>query len=295
MKVNVKKCLIIILASSILGLIYNFVNPSGISLISKRKQVKWASDSIILSSLKPVDTFHSNLETKTLEEAKSPINKKSDNLISKLKSDSTRQKLPKPIIKSNIDEDQGFSEPIGINLEQAYKLYTRGIIFIDARDEYEYKMGHIKNSINLPMYYFDKYKNVWMFGINPSDIAIDAVKTKIINSYNNMYAQTRKVASYGFLQLLYTTAYKMGYNKGVSVSSALPPENLNDDATFIPFYQSFTISKLSKVLQINVGSIPDHDWAKGWEGTWKLMLPYYNQMTTYPDQVMTEILFFEPQ
>jgi hypothetical protein len=142
---------------------------------------------------------------------------------------------------------------------------------------------------------FDKYKNVWMFGINPSDIAIDAVKTKIINSYNNMYAQTRKVASYGFLQLLYTTAYQMGYNNGVSVSSALPPENLNDDATFIPFYQSFTISKLSKVLQINVGSIPDHDWAKGWEGTWKLMLPYYNQMTTYPDQVMTEILFFEPQ
>jgi rhodanese-related sulfurtransferase len=171
MKVNVKKCLIIILASSILGLIYNFVNPSGISLISKRKQVKWASDSIILSSLKPVDTFQSNLETKTLEEAKSPINKKSDNLISKLKSDSTRQKLPKPIIKSNIDEDQGFSEPIGINLEQAYKLYTRGIIFIDARDESEYKTGHIKNSINLSIYDFDKHKNV-LSGISKSQTIV---------------------------------------------------------------------------------------------------------------------------
>jgi rhodanese-related sulfurtransferase len=166
MKVNVKKCLIIILASSILGLIYNFVNPSGISLIAKRKQVKWASDSLVSFSLKPADTLHSNVKVKPLEDI-SPLNKKSETINPKVKSDSIRQKPPKLPINSNRDEDPGFAEPIGINLEQAYKLYTMGIVFIDARDESEFKTGHIKSSINLSVYDFDKYKNI-LSGISKS-------------------------------------------------------------------------------------------------------------------------------
>jgi rhodanese-related sulfurtransferase len=167
MNINLTKCLLIILISSILGVLYNFVNPKGITLISKRKDVKWASDSLVSSSLKLVDTLHNIVKVKPLEEDKSPLNKKVETIIHSLKSDSIRHKQPKLKTKSNTDEEEGFSEPIGINIEQAYKLYTMGIVFIDARDEYEYKMGHIKNSINLPMYYFDKYKNV-LSGISKS-------------------------------------------------------------------------------------------------------------------------------
>jgi hypothetical protein len=138
-----------------------------------------------------------------------------------------------------------------------------------------------------------EHYNVLLAGINPYDFAEDVTKAEINKKYN-IYAQTRKVASYGFLQLLYTTAYNMGYNKGVSVSSALPPENLNDDATFIPFYKGFTISNLSKVLHTNAGSIPDHDWSLGWEETWKSTLAEYNG-SIYSNKVMKTLDFFDPQ
>jgi rhodanese-related sulfurtransferase len=171
MKINLTKCLLIILISSILGVLYNFVNPKGITLISKRKEVKWASDSLVSSSLKPVDTLHNIVKVKPLEEEKSHLNKKPEAINPKLKSDSIRHKQSKPQAKSNTDEDEGFAEPIGINLEQAYKLYTMGIVFIDARDESEYKAGHIKNSINLSVYEFDKYKNV-LSGISKSQTIV---------------------------------------------------------------------------------------------------------------------------
>ena len=160
MNINLTKCLLIILISSILGILYNFINPKGIPLISKQKEIKWASDSLVSSLLKSVDTLNNNVKVKPLSEENSLLNKKAAIINPSSKSDTIRRKLSKPQTKSNTYEQEGFAEPIGINLEQAYKLYTMGIIFIDARDEYEYKMGHIKNSINLPMYYFDKYMNV---------------------------------------------------------------------------------------------------------------------------------------
>ena len=171
MNINLTKCLVIVLISSILGILYNFVNPSGINLISKRKEMKWASDSLVSSSLKTVDTLTNNVIMKPLAEEKSPYNKKSETIKPNLKSDSIRQKQPKLQTKSNALEKEGFAEPIGINLEQAYKLYEMGILFIDARDESEYKTGHIKNSINLPIYEFDKFKNV-LSGISKSQTII---------------------------------------------------------------------------------------------------------------------------
>jgi rhodanese-related sulfurtransferase len=171
MNINLTKCIIIILVSSALGLFYNFVNPKGISFISKQKEVRWASDSVFSSSFKTVDTLNKNVKVKPLAEEKSLLNKKTETINPKLKSDSIQKKQSKPQTKSNTAEGEGFAEPIGINLEQAYKLYTMGIVFIDARDESEYKTGHIKNSINLPIYEFDKFKNV-LSGISKSQTIV---------------------------------------------------------------------------------------------------------------------------
>jgi rhodanese-related sulfurtransferase len=109
-----------------------------------------------------MDTLNNNVKEKPLQEEKSNLNKKDANINPNLKSDSDKNKQTKPQTTNNTDEQEGFAEPIGINLEQAYKLYTMGIVFIDARDESEYKSGHIKSSINLPIYDFDKYKKVLM-------------------------------------------------------------------------------------------------------------------------------------
>ena len=171
MKVNINKCLIIIFVSTIIGLIYNFVSPAGIMLISQSKEIKWASDSLVTSSLKNVDTLKNNVKMKPPEDEKFLLNKKPEFISPNLKPDSIKQKPAKQQTKINADEDEGFSEPIGINLEQAHKLYEMGFIFIDARDESEYKAGHIKSAINLPIYDFDKYKKV-ISGITKSQTIV---------------------------------------------------------------------------------------------------------------------------
>jgi len=171
MKINITKCLVIVLLSSIMGLLYNFVNPRGITLILKPKEGKWASDSLVATSLKPVDTLNNKVKENQLSEEKTTSNKKSETINTTPKPDSIRHNQTKPQNKIYNNEDEGFAEPIDINLEQAYKLYTMGFVFLDARVEEEYKTGHIKNSINLPIYDFDKYLNV-LSGISKSQTII---------------------------------------------------------------------------------------------------------------------------
>jgi rhodanese-related sulfurtransferase len=158
MKVNLTKCLAIVIISSLIGLIYNFVNPKGIPLISRPREVKWASDSLVATTLKTIDTIITKERPRS--EEKITLSKKVETLNPVSKSDSIKNNQTKPQSKIYNDEDEGFAEPVGINLDQAYKLYTMGFIFIDARVEEEYKTGHIKNSINLPIYNFDKYEKV---------------------------------------------------------------------------------------------------------------------------------------
>lgn len=171
MTINLTKCIQIILISSLLGILYNFVNPKGISFISKQKEIKWASDSLISSSLKAVDTINNKTKVKILAEEKPLPNKKVETIKPNLKPDSTGSKQPKPQIKSNTDTEEGFAQPIGINIEQAHKLFELGALFIDAREVSEYKTGHIKNSINLPIYEFDKFKNI-LSGISRSQTIV---------------------------------------------------------------------------------------------------------------------------
>jgi rhodanese-related sulfurtransferase len=157
MKINLTKCFVIIIFSSLLGIFYNFFNPKGIPLISRPKEVKWATDSIVSSTLKTVDTVIT--KEKSLSQEKSSPDTKVETFTSIPKSDSIKNRRPKPETKVYKDEDEGFAEPIGINLEQSYKLFTMGFVFIDARVEEEYKTGHIKKAINVSLYDFDKYKN----------------------------------------------------------------------------------------------------------------------------------------
>ncbi|MFO7447204.1 MAG: rhodanese-like domain-containing protein [Ignavibacteriaceae bacterium] len=51
------------------------------------------------------------------------------------------------------------TEPKEIMLVEAFELYEAGVIFIDAREHEDYISGHIKNSVNIPYYDFDNYKN----------------------------------------------------------------------------------------------------------------------------------------
>ena len=50
------------------------------------------------------------------------------------------------------------SAPMSVNINFAKYLFDNKMaIFIDARDEEDYKLGHIQNAINIPFDYYEEY------------------------------------------------------------------------------------------------------------------------------------------
>jgi rhodanese-related sulfurtransferase len=139
MKINLSNVFYIIIVSSIIGLLINFLRPDGISLSRKEKQLVWA-DSI--NRIKIVGSDSINVNTGKSLSKDSTINLKENT-----------EGNDKTSVES-------FKEPIAINLKQAYELYKKDIVFLDARENDEYKEGHIKNALSLPYYDFDSYKQV---------------------------------------------------------------------------------------------------------------------------------------
>jgi rhodanese-related sulfurtransferase len=139
MKINLSNVIYILIVSSIIGLLINFLRPDGISLSRKEKQLVWA-DSI--NRIKIVGSDSKNVNT-----GKSPSK---DSIIN----------LKKNTEGNDQTSVESLKEPIAINLKQAYELYKKDIVFLDARENDEYKEGHIKNALSLPYYDFDSYKQV---------------------------------------------------------------------------------------------------------------------------------------
>ena len=51
--------------------------------------------------------------------------------------------------------------PTFITYEEAVKFYTSGkAVFVDARNEYDYNLGHIKGAINIPLKEFDNRRSI---------------------------------------------------------------------------------------------------------------------------------------
>ena len=135
--------MVIIITSTFLGLVTNYFNPKGIPLIRTQKLIKFAPDSLF------IQPENNNLETTSSEDI---INETTTEQSNK-ESDNIKQKE-----NEKNSEVVAFEEPRAIKLEQAYSLYNKGILFIDARDEGDFDAGHIKNSVNIPFDDFDNHK-----------------------------------------------------------------------------------------------------------------------------------------
>jgi len=147
-------------------------------------------------------------------------------------------------------------------------------------------------------YYIEAYISSLLFTITPylipDNFATNTLKDYIQSEYTD-YAQTRKCASYGLIQILYTTAYDQGYNKGLSVESSSAPENLNYEKIEMPLYKSFTLKNLHLDFGENNSTIPEGNWPKGWEKTWKDSWKRYNHKSTYGSEVLNNSKKFYPQ
>lgn len=119
LKIDFKAVLFIVLVSSALGLIINYLNPNPLPWIKEERKIVWAKDSL-------------NVKSEQSKEGSSITENKKD----------------------------GSREPVAITLKQAYQLYKKKVLFVDARDYVEFEISHIKGAISLPYYDFDKYKSV---------------------------------------------------------------------------------------------------------------------------------------
>ena len=131
---------------------------------------------------------------------------------------------------------------------------------------------------------------------NPGDFATDEVKEYVKQNYTKV-GQTRKGASYGILQMVYTTAQEKGYNKGKTIATSIAPEKLNDQIVEMPFYESFMETKISKTFHsAPFSKISAGQWPNGWEATWKSVFDLYDPgKTDYAPSVMANSQKFYPQ
>ncbi|RPI70416.1 MAG: rhodanese-like domain-containing protein [Ignavibacteriales bacterium] len=155
-KISSRTILSIVLVSSLLAFVYNFVSPEGIPLISEEKELKWADDSLLFQIeeelvLNDSNSVQQDSEIKTKKEEE--VNIEPETNQPAVSNSPNEQSETKEEIK-----EPELTEPRAINLEQAYKLYNQNILFIDAREPFDYKEAHIKNAINIPADHFDDYK-----------------------------------------------------------------------------------------------------------------------------------------
>jgi len=138
------------------------------------------------------------------------------------------------------------------------------------------------------------YAGYSTIGQDPSWLATRLLYRHIRQKYVD-YAQTRKAASYGLIQMLYTTALVQGYNKGKSISTSQAPEELNDETIEMPFYQTFTDKNLRLQFGGSKSIVPNANWPKGWEQTWKDSFKKYNKHPGYGVSVFKHARKFHPQ
>jgi rhodanese-related sulfurtransferase len=136
----------------------NHFNPEGIPLIREVLELKWAPDSLFLDSDKNIPSSKEDSSSLKISEINETKNQEDKKLKEVVKEETKLNPSEQKKISQEIKEAITFSEPKAITLEQAYKLFNKGIQFVDARDESDYLAGHITNSINIPFDDFDNHQ-----------------------------------------------------------------------------------------------------------------------------------------
>lgn len=124
--------------------------------------------------------------------------------------------------------------------------------------------------------------------------AIDTLKTEVRDGlYDSLYleyAQTRKIASYGFLQILGITPIDKGYY--LKTDPSKPPEKINEQDILMPMYV-WLIKKNLKTSMNN--EEPINNWPRGYEAELTRSFFYYNGSKNYAKEVYTNSKSFKPK
>jgi len=106
------------------------------------------------------------------------------------------------------------------------------------------------------------------------EMTMDSLRNKACGrSEYDTIAQTRIMASYGFLQLTHYNTTDLNLYGFTKTSTTQPPEFLNDEAYNFPAYGERMIYYLKKKIG---NDLPTNSWSKGYEKTWLDVLDTYN-------------------
>jgi len=161
--IEIRKIFLVLVLSSIVGLIFNNFNPAGISLIREVKNLSFASDSLIISETiqnekESDDSVYITTQLEIIENEQ----RLSEEINDTIKKETIISLTDESEIFHNnqeVNEEIIFVEPKVINLEQAYILFNNGAKFIDAREDIDYNKGHISQAINIYFYSFEENEN----------------------------------------------------------------------------------------------------------------------------------------
>jgi rhodanese-related sulfurtransferase len=169
-----KEILLIIIATIGISLIYNAISDNGLPLIRKGKVIElyWENDDIIDNLINTEAVIQNTFVNESSEKIISVNNGRTANettqTIVKAKENNTIQNqntltskditdpLQMDTLQNSETADKNIT-PTAITIEQAYRLYNAGVVFLDARMEAEYNFGHIKGAINLPYKKVDEH------------------------------------------------------------------------------------------------------------------------------------------
>ena len=140
---------------------------------------------------------------------------------------------------------------------------------------------------------FRYYRNQLKLSPGSARDSADAwIKGRFKSDYGCLWAQTRKASSYGFFQMLYTTAIREGYLESYSNI----PEALSDHDALFPRVKHRLVRYLNRVLHDHnpQQSFEDPDWTIGFERSWLESYRGYNDRDNYARDVMNSALLFPP-
>lgn len=138
-----------------MGITFNSLNPDGIDFIRKERVLIFEKDTLL--SLNP-DSASLKLNSDSSKIREDIQEAKSENKVDTLANTQNlnEQKQISGKNHQQIKKEAEFKEPKAITIDQAYKLFKQGIVFIDARESEEYTDDHILNAISIPFYEYDE-------------------------------------------------------------------------------------------------------------------------------------------
>jgi rhodanese-related sulfurtransferase len=139
----------IMLLCSVLGVLYNAVSERGIPPIRKSPSITWESDTGTLGNNSAGSGSGVDKDSSIEYHEQKPVDRELEQPRSMVRKERVEKE------SSDLNEPQGVP---AITLSQAYDLFQRHkAVFLDARHESEYRLGHIKGAISLPFNEFEKH------------------------------------------------------------------------------------------------------------------------------------------